>query len=112
MVPFAQRIGVRFKLMHDHTHTIRATRAALEEADIEVLPWPANHLDLDPIKQCEPVCNERQLIEVPKPGCKHIPQETVQHLIESVPSRLQECLQKRGGHTILPIEDKKKLYKY
>lgn len=113
VVPFAQRIGAEFKLMHDNAraHIARATREALDEAGIQVLPWPANSPDLNPIEHMwdllkrsvrntnQPVHNEAQLINVLKTSWEQIPEETVRQLVESMPSRLQECVQKRGGHT-------------
>jgi hypothetical protein len=83
VVPFAERIGTRFKLMHDNAraHTARATRTVLEEAEIQVLPWPANSPDLKPIEHMwdllkrsvrstdRHVHSERQLIEVLKTNC-------------------------------------------
>lgn len=113
VVPFAQRMGPGFMLMQDNAraHTARVTRDALQDAQISVLPWPANSPDLNPIEHMwdllkrtvrqtnQPVHNESQLINVLKTSWEQIPLDTVRHLIQNMPSRLQECAQKRGGHT-------------
>lgn len=58
----------------------------------------------------QPVHNERQLINILKLSWEQIPQETVRHLVESMTSRLQECIDKRGG--IPDTETKRKKEKH
>lgn len=113
VVPFAQRMGPGFMLMQDNAraHTARVTRDALQDAQISVLPWPANCPDLNPIEYMwdllkrtvrqtnQPVHNESQLINVLKTSWEQIPLDTVRHLIQNMSSRLQDCAQKRGEHT-------------
>lgn len=113
VIPFAQRAGPGFILMQDNAraHTAQATRFVLEASQIQVLPWPANSPDLNPIEHMwdqlkrrvrdgdQEIHNQQQLINAVKRAWEEIPMENVRHLIESMHSRLQECVTKRGGHT-------------
>lgn len=113
VIPFAQRMGPGFILMQDNAraHTARSTQTVLEESHIEVLPWPANSPDLNPIEHMwdqlkrrvreieRGVYNQQQLIDALKRVWQEIPAENVRNLIQSMHTRLQECIAKRGGHT-------------
>lgn len=113
VMPFSHRVGADFTLMHDNArpHTAGTTAAVLAAAQINVLPWPANSPDLNPIEHLwdqlkrrvretqDNIHSQRQLIDALVRCWEEIPQENIQHLVESMPSRLRECLTNRGGHT-------------
>lgn len=93
------------------SNTTWATRSFLHDANIWILPRPANSLDLDPIehlcdqhKQCiratqEDVHTHHQLIELLKRCPEDIPEKNIRNLVESMPRKLQECVLKRIEHT-------------
>lgn len=113
VIPFAQQAVDGFILIQDNArpHTARATLSVLEEANIQVMAWPANSPDLNPIEHIwdqlkrrvraaeEDVHNQQQLIELLKRCWEDIPEENIRHVIRTMPSRLRECISKRGGHT-------------
>ena len=43
--------------------------------------------------------NQRQLRDALQRTWNAIPMETIQHLVRSMPNRLQECARAMGGHT-------------
>ena len=52
--PFAGAIGDDFLLMHKNArpHVARVVQDYMEEAEIEVMDWPAVSPDLNPIEHC------------------------------------------------------------
>uniref|UniRef100_A0A2A4J5V2 Tc1-like transposase DDE domain-containing protein n=1 Tax=Heliothis virescens TaxID=7102 RepID=A0A2A4J5V2_HELVI len=113
VIPFSQRVGPGFVFMQDNArpHMARVTQRALSEANISVLPWPAKSPDLNPIEHLwdqlkrslkenySQLNSQQELINALKLCWKRIPEQNVTHLIESVPDRLRECIQSRGGPT-------------
>lgn len=113
VIPFSQRVGPGFWLMHDNArpHTARATQTVLDDSHIRVLPWPAYSPDLNPIEHMwdqlkrrvreheQEVHNQQQLMDALNRAWEEIPDENIRNLIESMHSRLQECENRRGGHT-------------
>lgn len=92
-------------------HTARATTRFLEESNIAVLPWPARSPDLSPIEHVWDMIG-RRLGNLPNPpdnlhdlqqriqeAWDDIPQAAIDHLINSMTSRLDECITNRGGAT-------------
>lgn len=113
VIPFSQRVGDGFVLMQDNArpHTARITQAALSDANISLLPWPAKSPDLNSIEHLwdqlkrslkenhSHVNTKQELINALKACWERIPEQNVTHLIESVPDRLIQCIPSRGGPT-------------
>lgn len=113
VIPFAHRLGPNFVLMDDNArpHVARATRLALQEANIEVMNWPAISPDLNPIGhvwdqlkrrlklQILAIGSQEELIRALKVCWDEIPQENLVNLIQSMPNRIEVCARKIGTHT-------------
>lgn len=110
VLPTVQENNLTLQQDNARPHTARIVMAELDA--IEVLPWPARSPDLSPIEQLWdevgrrlrdnyelPAVNVNQLADRIRHEWNSIPQETIQHLILSMPRRLTECIEKRGGHT-------------
>lgn len=88
-------------------HRSRRATTTLEELGIEVLPWPAQSPDLNPIENMwSRMKNEIENIEVHGFDAlwietlrvwRAIPQDYVLNLIDSMPRRIQEVIAARGG---------------
>lgn len=114
VVPFAQQVGPQFQLMHDNArpHTARVVRTFLEENEIDVLPWPAQSPDLNPIEHLwdtlgrailrqNVVFNTReQLFDCLSAEWNAIAQDQIDNLILSMPRRCRAVINNRGGHTL------------
>lgn len=112
IIPFAAEEGPDFVLQHDNArpHTARLVTQYLQEHNIEVLEWPANSPDLNPIEHLWDVLQRRlrdrpaaanlnDLAEMLQEEWNNIPREIIENLINSMPRRCQEVRLARGGHT-------------
>lgn len=92
-------------------HVVRLTVNHLHNAQVNLLPWPPRSPDLSPIEHVWDIMG-RRLTNLPHPpqtleALRHeiqlawdeIPQEDINHLISSMPRRLNECIEHRGGPT-------------
>ena len=76
---------------------------------IQVLPWPANSPDLNPIENLwswldhklgkEQLYNLEDLKSSISHHLKNVPDEVIKTLMNSMPERVQECLKTNGGTT-------------
>jgi hypothetical protein len=100
-----------FQQDNDPKHTSKKADIWFEDNNINVLVWPAQSPDLNPIEHLWEHL-KRQLLKYPTPpsGChelwdriakewNNIPPETCQRLIESMPRRIEAVLKAKGGHT-------------
>lgn len=112
IIPTCEAAGLTLQQDNAPPHTANAVGNTLRESNVFKLNWPARSPDLSPIEHLWDVMQRRLNTEYPFPAAtliqlvdrlreqwNLIPQETIVHLIDSVPRRLQNCIAVRGGHT-------------
>lgn len=100
-----------FQHDNDRKHTSTSTREYLEGKEIEVLPWPSQSPDLNPIEHVWNYLKVQIGLRENRPTSIHdlwevvleewekIPLHYIQSLYESMPHRVQAVLKAKGGHT-------------
>jgi len=98
---------------HDNAtpHTSKVAKAFLEKSGMQVLDWPAQSPDINPIEnlwaivkqsirqQKKQPTNLAQLKRRVKAAWKAIPKETITNLVDSMPRRIQAVIAAEGGPT-------------
>jgi transposase len=98
---------------HDNAtpHTSKVAKEFLAKSGMQVLDWPAQSPDINPIEnlwaivkqsirqQKKQPTNLAQLERCVKAVWKTIPKETIRNLIDSMPRRIQAVIAARGGPT-------------
>ena len=111
--PYAGAVGPGFLLMQDNArpHVAGVCQQFLQEEGIDVMDWPARSPDLNPIEHIWDIMSRsihqrhvapqtvQELADALVQVWEEIPQETIRHLIRSMPRRCREVIQARGGHT-------------
>jgi hypothetical protein len=113
-LPHAARIGGQayvFQQDNASAHRAQSTRNFFATRNINVLPWPPYSPDMNPIENLwGTMANEvysegrvYQTTETLERACRlawaNITVPEVQNLIDSMPRRLEELVNNRGGHT-------------
>ncbi len=100
-----------FEKLEMPKHTSKKATKWFEDNNIDVMAWPAQSPDLNPI-ECLWVDLKKALKKYPTPPkgvhelwervveeWNKIPPETCQNLIESMPKRIKAVIKAKGGHT-------------
>lgn len=112
MLPdFPQRDQLVFQQDNDPKHTSRLATSWFRTAGIQVMEWPAQSPDLNPIEHLwhhlktriaahpEPAKGVHELWERASEEWAKITADTCRELIESMPRRVEAVIKARGGHT-------------
>uniref|UniRef100_A0A3B4DMX9 Tc1-like transposase DDE domain-containing protein n=1 Tax=Pygocentrus nattereri TaxID=42514 RepID=A0A3B4DMX9_PYGNA len=111
--PYAGAVGPGFLLMQDNArpHVAGVCQQFLQDEGIEAMDWPARSPDLNPIEHIWDIMSRsihqhhvapqtvQELVDALVQVWESIPQETICHLIRSMPRCCREVIQARGGHT-------------
>ncbi|KAI3368419.1 hypothetical protein L3Q82_025380, partial [Scortum barcoo] len=112
--PYAGAVGPGFLLMQDNARPHVAWSVSAVPARLKALMlWtgPARSPDLNPIEHIWDIMSRsihqrhvapqtvQELADALVQVWEEIPQETIRHLIRSMPRRCREVIQARGGHT-------------
>jgi hypothetical protein len=100
-----------FQQDNDPKHTSKMAKKWFSDHNIEVLPWPAQSPDMNPIEHLwGHLKRQLQSYESPSPGIlglwervetewEKISPKVCQDLIESMPRRVAAVIKAKGGHT-------------
>ncbi|KAI3361578.1 hypothetical protein L3Q82_013721, partial [Scortum barcoo] len=111
--PYAGVVGPGFLLMQDNArpHVAGVCQQFLQDEGIDAMDWPTHSPDLNPIEHIWDIMSRsihqrhvapqtvQELADALVQVWEEIPQETIHHLIRSMPRRCREVIQARGGHT-------------
>ena len=92
------------------SHTAKKTKEFMQNKGINAITWPSNSPDLNPIENLwsfmktqinkKNPSNKAELIRYAKEVWENeIPIDCIQTLIDSMPKRMQECIENKGSDT-------------
>lgn len=112
LIPYLRRLeNPIFQQDNARPHVARVTMEFLEQANVDLLPWPSRSPDLSPIEHVWDVIGRRLGHLHPPPltlpdirmriqeAWDAIPQADIDNLISSMPRRVAECCRNHGGAT-------------
>lgn len=108
-----RKVKKKFVFQEDNApvHTAKVARDFLKLKKVELLPWPPQSPDLNPIEELWSIIESRLRKRRPGPSSirelekavieewESIPEELYRSLISSMPSRIQAVISANGGHT-------------
>ncbi|KAL0159155.1 hypothetical protein M9458_047231, partial [Cirrhinus mrigala] len=104
--PYAGAVGPGFLLMKDNArpHVTGVCQQFLQDEGIDAMDWTARSPDLNPIEQIWDIMSrsihQRHVApQTVQELADALVQETIRHLIRSMPRRCRAVIQARGGHT-------------
>lgn len=110
-VPFIQRQAQQVTLQQDNArpHTARVTQQFLQRNNINVLPWPANSPDLNPIEHIwdklgrrvhqQNLTNLQDLENALQAAWNNLTPDVIRRYVNSMRRRIRAVLASQGGHT-------------
>ena len=98
-----------FQQDNDPKHTSKVAKGAMKAAGIELLPWPSQSPDLNPIENLWSILDQRikkrrcntlpELMAALEKGWAELPQSLLTKLVESMPRRCQAVIDAGGNMT-------------
>lgn len=113
VIPYAGAVGPDFILMQDNArpHTARITQQFLDREGIEVLEWPANSPDLNPIEHLWDHMQRKLYMRTHQPSTlgelkdalleiwSDLHQDLIRRLVRSMRRRIESVIRANGNHT-------------
>lgn len=106
---FIKEEGSLFQQDNDPKHKSKVVAAWFKEHKIEVMVWPAQSPDLNPIENLWQIVDNKirkrrftnlaQMFEIIEEEWDRIPRETLTKLVQSMPRRCEEVIKQKGYPT-------------
>lgn len=110
-VPFIQRQAHAVTLQQDNArpHTARVTQQFLQRNNINVLPWPSNSPDLNPMEHIwdqlgrsldrQNLMTVQQMQNALQNAWNNLTQDVIRRYVNSMRRRIRAVIASRGGYT-------------